>query len=285
MFCKLIGAIACKAHPLILLLDDLQWADEITLDVMRMMLTDRDVNHFLFIGAYRDNEVSLSHPLTEKLNDLKECGTNVVTVNIGPMEKECVNTLVSKALCLPPNLSRPLLNVIHTKTGGIIMFVIRFLKSLNDEGLLWFSLSSHCWEFDLQKISIKEISEDVVQHMTLNVTRLCKSMPMGLKTAACLGSNFNAEILQKAKKDDDFDMDMFLEKWVEDGYLMSIDGSKQLAWAHNQVHQAAYELIPIANGELFHLLLGSRLLMTSSSSELSNMLFCVVDNMNRCVTP
>ena len=283
MFCKLIGAIACKAHPLILFLDDLQWADEITLDVMRMMLTDPDVNHFLFIGTYRDNEVSLSHPLTEKLNDLKQNGINIVTIKVGSIEKECVNALVSEALCLPPSLCRPLSNVIHTKTGGIIMFVLRFLKSLHDEGLLWFSLSSRRWEFDLQKIRVKEISADVVQHMTLNMTCLDKNMQRGLKTAACLGSNFDAEILQKAKKDDDFDMDMFLVKCVEDGYLVSSDGSKQFAWAHDQVHQAAYELISIEKRELFHLLLGSRLLMKSSSSESSKMLFFVVDNMNRGV--
>eukprot|EP00804_Cyclotella_cryptica_P005744 CCRYP_000079-RE/>CCRYP_000079-RE protein AED:0.10 eAED:0.10 QI:211/1/0.88/1/0.5/0.33/9/0/1307 len=283
MFCKLIGAIACKAHPLILFLDDLQWADEITLDVIRMILTDPDVTHFLLLGAYRDNEVSLSHPLTEKLNYLKEHGKDVVPINIGPLEKECVNTLVSEALCLPPNLCRPLSNAIHTKTGGIIMFLLRFLKSLNDEGLLWFSLSSQRWEFDLKKIRVKEISADVVQHMTLNMTRLDKNIQMGLKTAACVGSNFDAEILQKTKKDDDFDMKTLLEKCVEDGYLIRIDGSQQFAWAHDQVHQAAYELIPIEKRELFHLLLGSRLLMKSSSSELANMLFCVVDNMNRGV--
>ncbi|KAL7484100.1 hypothetical protein ACHAW6_009743 [Cyclotella cf. meneghiniana] len=281
MLCKLIGAIACKAYPLILFLDDLQWADEITLDVMRMMFTDPDVSHFLFLGAYRDNEVGLDHSLTEKLKQMKECGTNFVTVNIGPMEKEFVNTLVSETLCLPPSLCRPLSNVIHTKTGGIILFILRFLKSLNDEGLLWFSLSARRWEFDLLKIRVKEISSDVVHHMTLNMTRLCKNMQMGLKTAACLGANFDTEILQKVKKDDDFDMDAFLEKCVEDGYLMRIDGSNQVAWAHDQIHQAAYELIPIAKRELFHLLLGSRLLMKSSSSELSDMLFGVVDNMNR----
>eukprot|EP00804_Cyclotella_cryptica_P027830 CCRYP_009244-RA/>CCRYP_009244-RA protein AED:0.13 eAED:0.13 QI:0/0.87/0.66/1/0.25/0.22/9/246/899 len=283
MFCKLIGAISCKAHPLILFLDDLQWADEITLDVMRMILTDPDVNHFLLLGAYRDDEVSLSHPLTEKLNDLKQTDNNAVTIKIGPIEKECVNTLVAEALCLPPNLCRPLSNAIHTKTSGIIMFILRFLKSLNDEGLLWFSLSSRRWEFDLKKIRVKEISADVVQHMTLNMTRLDKNMQMGLKTAACLGSNFDAEILQKAKKEGDFDMDKFLEKCIEDGYLIGIDGSKQFAWAHDQVQQAAYELIPIEKRELFHLLLGSRLLMKSSSSETSKMLFFVVDNMNRGV--
>lgn len=182
---------------------------------------------------------------------------------------------------MPPALARPLSNVIHSKTGGIIMFLLRFLKSLNDEGLLWFSLSSRRWEFDLNKIRIKQISEDVVQHMTLAMAKLEKNMQMGLRTAACLGSNFDAEILRRAKKEDDFDMEPFLEKCVEDGYLIRINDTKKFAWAHDQVHQAAYELIPISQRESFHLLLGSRLLMKSSSSERGELLFYVVDNMNR----
>eukprot|EP00804_Cyclotella_cryptica_P024225 CCRYP_013267-RA/>CCRYP_013267-RA protein AED:0.05 eAED:0.05 QI:0/0.62/0.55/1/0.12/0/9/1062/749 len=281
MFCNLIGAIPCKVNPLVLFLDDLQWADEITLDVMQMIFNDPEVNHFLLLGAYRDDEVSPSHPLTKTLNDIKRHGTHAVTISIGPLEKECVNTLVSEALHLPPSLSRPLSNVIHAKTGGIILFLLRFLKSLNDEGLLWFSLSSRRWEFDLKKIRIKQISPDVVQHMTLNMTRLDKGMQVGLRTAACLGSNFNAVMLQKAKEVDEYDMDLFLGTCEEDGYLIRIDGSMQFAWAHDQVQQAAYELIPSDKRESFHLLLGSRLLMKSSSDELSNMLFCVVDNMNR----
>lgn len=281
LFCKLIGAIACKAHPLILFLDDLQWADEMTLDVMRMIMTDPDVHHFLFIGTYRDNEVNLSHLLMEKLSDLREQGINVINISVGAIEKECVNTLISEALCLPPALARPLSNVVHSKTGGIIMFLLRFLKSLNDESLLWFSLSARRWEFDLNKIRIKQISEDVVQHMTLTMTKLEKNMQMGLRTAACLGSNFDAEILRRVKKEDDFDMETFLEKCVEDGYLISIDDTKKFAWTHDQVHQAAYELIPIAQRESFHLLLGSRLLMESSSQEQGELLFYVVDNMNR----
>jgi predicted ATPase len=83
------------------------------------------------------------------------------------------------------------------------------------------------------------------------------------------------------KKEDDFDMETFLEKCVEDGYLISIDDTKKFAWTHDQVHQAAYELIPIAQRESFHLLLGSRLLMKSSSQEQGELLFYVVDNMNR----
>jgi predicted ATPase len=280
MFCKLIGAIACKNHPLVLFLDDLQWADDITLDVIRMIMTDPDVHHFLFIGAYRDNEANKSHSLTGKLNEMTEQGVNVVTIKVGPIEKECVNTLVSEALCLPPNLCRPLSTVIHSKTRGIIMFVLKFLESLNNEGLLWLSMSSRRWEFDLNKIRLKEISEDVVQHMTQHMTRLDKKIQMGLRLSACLGPNFDREILLKATKDDAIDLEYFIESCIENGFFNDT-GNGQFVWAHDQVYQAAYELIPLAERESFHLLLGSRFFMRASPIEMETMIFFVVDNMNR----
>ena len=84
----------------------------------------------------------------------------------GPIEKESVNALLSKVLCLPPSLSRPLSTVVHNKTGGIILFVLRFLTSLNDEGDLLFSMSNKRWMYDLNQIQLKEIPGDVVTHMT-----------------------------------------------------------------------------------------------------------------------
>ena len=84
----------------------------------------------------------------------------------GPIEKKCVNTLLSEVLCMPPSLCRPLSNVVHSKTGGIILFVLRFLASLNDEGHLWFSMSSRRWMYNLEQIRLKEIHGDVVSHMT-----------------------------------------------------------------------------------------------------------------------
>ena len=152
----------------------------------------------LFLGSYRDNEVNLSHPLGLKLRALQEQGISMVSVKVGeyillvvlndflstwrldagciffshcylclgPIEKECVNTLLSEALCLPPSLTRSLSTVVHSKTGGIIMFVLRFVASLNDEGDLWYSMSNRRWMYQIEDISVKEIHGDVVSHMT-----------------------------------------------------------------------------------------------------------------------
>lgn len=173
MLCKLIGAISTREHPLVLVLDDLQWADSsLTLDVMRMILVDPDIKYLLLFGAYRDDEVvSMSHPLMETIREIQQCGVNFVSIKLGQIEKESINSLISDALCLPPRLCKSLSTVVHNKAGGIIMFVLRFLSSLNDEGLLRYSMSSRRWEFNLEKIQYKEISDDVVQLMTHQMAR------------------------------------------------------------------------------------------------------------------
>lgn len=160
LFCKLISAIACRDNPLILVLDDLQWADEMTLDVIRMVMTDPDIGYFLLVGCYRDNEVNMSHPLMVKLRAIQERGISITPIKVGPIGRECANTMVSEKLCLPPSLSRPFSSVVHSKTGGIVMFIMRFLASLNNEGDLSYSMSHRRWVYDLKQVSMKEIRDD-----------------------------------------------------------------------------------------------------------------------------
>ncbi len=86
----------------------IQWADEMTLGVIRMLMADPEIRHFLFLGCYRDNEVNESHMLSANLNDIREQGINFATIKVAAIENESVNALISDVMCLPPNLCRPL---------------------------------------------------------------------------------------------------------------------------------------------------------------------------------
>lgn len=169
--------------------------------------------------------------------------------------------------------------MVHQMTGGIIMFILRLLTSLNDEGLVWYSMSSNRWMFDLEKIEMKELSEDVVQHMTEHMSHLPRKIQMGLKLCACLGPSFDAAVLEKARGVTDIGDD-FLESCVDHGFLQAKNDSTY-TWSHDQIQQAAYELIPLQQREKFHLLIGSRLFLTTSPVEMNAFIFCIVDNINR----
>jgi predicted ATPase len=159
------------------------------------------------------------------------------------------------------------------------MFVLRLLASLNDEELIWYSIKSRRWMFDLQKIELKEMSEDVVKHMTEHMGRLPGKMQLGLKLCACLGPSFDATILERARKDAIIGDD-FLGSCVENGFLQT-DGCSSYKWSHDQVQQAAYGLIPLQKREKLHLLIGSRLLLSIPPSEMERFIFHVADNINR----
>lgn len=161
------------------------------------------------------------------------------------------------------------------------MFILRFLTSLNDDGDLWFNLTSRRWMYNREQIELKEIHGDVVSHMTQHMKNLSDKMRMGLKVAACLGPYFDAQVLSKAARDDETE-DTFLSRSVEFGFLQKL-GSNKYKWQHDQIQQAAYDLIPLQDRETFHLLLGSRLYTETAPSEMPNMIFFIVDSMNRGV--
>mmetsp|Transcript_22604 Transcript_22604/g.49001 ORF Transcript_22604/g.49001 Transcript_22604/m.49001 type:complete len:889 (-) Transcript_22604:208-2874(-) len=275
---KLVAATSNEDCPLVLLLDDLQWADETSLDVIRMIVTDPDIRYCLFIGVHRDNQSSSTNRVKKLLHGIQEQGVSFMAMRIGPIEKESINTILSETLCLPPRLCQPLSTIIHSKTGGIALFMLDFLKSLKEEGLLWFDLSSRRWAFDTRGIDAKEISDDLVEHISKRMTRLPHGMQSGLKISACLGSSFSAGTLQKGFSRNDFDIDEFLRFSIESGYLREISSGKFM-WAHDQIQQAAYELIPVTRREAFHLLLGSRMFL-STLAEMDDVLFTIVGNMN-----
>ena len=110
--------------------------------------------------------------MSVKLREIEEREVGVTNIKLGPIERESVNSLISDTLCLPPRLCLPLSAIVHGKTGGIVLFVVQFLKSLSEEGLLWFSLDSRRWEFDISRVRSKHISQDVVQFVDQKMKKL-----------------------------------------------------------------------------------------------------------------
>jgi predicted ATPase len=279
LICKLIGALSSSSHPVVLFLDDLQRADEATLDVIEMIMVDPDIQYFLFLGCYRDNEVDEGHPLSVKLRNIQEQGVCITSIRLGPIEKECTVNLVSETLSLPPRLCQSLSLAVYGKTGGIILFFINFLTSLAQDGMLWYSLGSKRWEYNIDLIQQKDISDDVVQHMTQQMTHQSPLMQMGLKIAACLGTGFLGAHFQRVTDLTPEGAGSFLESAVEMAFLQRTT-TENYMWVHDQVQQAAYEMIPINKRESFHLLLGSRLYLRTPLEDLDDLLFTIAGNMN-----
>ena len=188
VFRRFIGVFARPEHPLALFLDDLQWLDAATLDLLEDLLTRSDLQHLMLIGAYRDNEVDAAHPLTRKLDAIRQAGAQVQEIRLAPLARDDLGQLIADALRCESERAAPLAQLVHEKTAGNPFFVIQFLHTLAEEGLLAFDHDAACWCWDLDRIHAKGYTDNVVDLMVGKLSRLPVETQQALQQLACLGN-------------------------------------------------------------------------------------------------
>src|SRR3984893_14343159 len=188
VFRRFLGVFARKEHPLALFLDDLQWLDAATLELLEHLVTHPEVRHLLLVGAYRDNEVNLAHPLRRTLEAIRADGARVHEIVLEPLELDHVGRLIADALHCKPELARPLAELVKEKTGGNPFFATQFFIALADEGLLAFDPVMRAWRWDIDRIRAKNYADNVVDLMAGKLKRLSATTQETLKQFACLGN-------------------------------------------------------------------------------------------------
>ncbi len=188
VFRRFVGVFARQDHPLALFLDDLQWQDAATLELLEHLVTDPDVRHLLLVGAYRDNEASPSHPLMRTLDAVRKAGAQIEEVVLAPLKVDDVGRLLVDTLHCNRDPAHPLAQLVHERTGGNPFFAIQFLTGLAEEGLLAFDANSAAWIFDLERIRAKRHTDNVVEFMVAKLKRLPGTTQQALQELACLGN-------------------------------------------------------------------------------------------------
>src|SRR5207248_2316215 len=187
-FRRFLGVFARPEHPLALFLDDLQWLDTATLDLLEHLITHSEVRHLLLVGAYRDNEVGPAHPLLRTLEAIRKAGARVQEIVLAPLGLDDVGRLVADSLRCEPERARPLAQLVQEKTGGNPFFAIQFLTALADEGLLAFDPFAPTWQWDIDRIRARSYTDNVVELMAGKLKRLSAPTQEALKHLACLGN-------------------------------------------------------------------------------------------------
>src|SRR6202165_3243333 len=183
-----LGVFARKEHPLALFLDDLQWLDAATLDLLEHLVTHSEVRHLLLIGAYRDNEVGPTHPLLRTLESIRAVDARVHEIVLAPLRLDDVGRLVADALHCEWDAAQPLAKLVHEKTGGNPFFAIQFFIALADEGLLAFDPVASAWQWNIDRIRAKNYTDNVVDLMAGKLSRFSAVTQEALKELACLGN-------------------------------------------------------------------------------------------------
>ena len=279
VFRRFLGVFAKPEHPLALFLDDLQWLDAATLELLEHLITDPDVQHLLVVGAYRDNEVSPSHPLTQTLDAIRKVGTRMQEIVLAPLRVDDIDQLVADALHSERNAAQPLAQLVHEKTSGNPFFAIQFLTALADEGLLRFDDGEARWSWDLNRIYAKGYTDNVADLMVGKLNRLPVETQSALQQLACLGNSADFAMLKMIYQDSNEELERLLWEAVLAGLVLRSEDS--FRFLHDRVQEAAYSLIPQQLRAETHLRIGRLLVERTPSNEREERIFEIVNQFNR----
>jgi PAS domain S-box-containing protein len=279
VFRHFIGVFARPEHPLALFLDDLQWLDAATLDLLEDLLTRNDLQHLLLIGAYRDNEVSATHPLLRKLDTIRKGGGILQDIVLAPLNRDDLAQLLSDSLRTVPERAEPLANLVHAKTTGNPFFAIQFISALADEGLLTFAYSTGSWVWDLNRINAKGYTDNVVELMVGKLNRLPPETQEALKQFACMGNSAEFGMFATAYDKSIEELHQDLWEAVRVGLVFRADDSYR--FLHDRVQEAAYSLIPEDLRSASHLRIGMLLAAHTPPAKREEAIFEIVNQLNR----
>ncbi len=279
VFRRFLGVFARPEHPLALFLDDLQWLDAATLDLLEDLVTHSEVRHLLLVGAYRDNEVGPAHPLLRTLEAIREAGGRVQEIMLAPLGLDDVGRLVADALHCEPEHARPLAQLVQEKTGGNPFFAIQFFTALADEGLLAFDSVALAWRWDIDRIRAKNYTDNVVELMAAKLKRFSTTTQEALKQLACLGNVVEIATLTLVLRETEEAIDAALLEAVHAGLVFRHENAYK--FLHDRIQQAAYSLIPDERRADIHLRIGRALLASMTADQLAEHLFDVANQLNR----
>src|SRR5882724_9604529 len=279
VFRRFLGVFARKEHPLALFLDDLQWLDAATLDLLEHLVTHSEVRHLLLVGAYRDNEVGPAHPLLRTLEAIRKAGARVQEIVLAPLGLDDVGRLAADALRCKPERARPLARLVQEKTGGNPFFAIQFFRALAEEGLLAFDPVTRAWQWNMDRIRAKSYADNVVDLMAGKLKRFSATTQEALKQLACLGNVAEVATLALVHGETEEVMHAALWESARAGLVFGLEHTYK--FLHDRIQQAAYSLIPEQHRAETHLHIGRVLLARMSGNQLASHLFDIANQFNR----
>ncbi|HEX8538531.1 MAG TPA: AAA family ATPase, partial [Cystobacter sp.] len=277
---QFLSVFATKEHPMVVFLDDLQWADLPSLRLLEQLLSQPESPPVLWLGAYRDNEVNPAHPLRAVLEEVRKAGARLTDVRLEPLSVAQVEQLVGDTL---PGAGRavvvPLAALVHEKTGGNPFFLLQLLVTLHQEGLLE-RVPGGGWRWDAEGVRARDYSENIVDFMVGKLRQLPPGTQHLLRLAACAGNVFSLELLGTLSGVSEVEaVEQGLEPALREGMLVHV-GAETYRFLHDRIQQAAHLLSSEAQRQEVHLRIGRLLLQRLSPEQVRESLFEVVSQLN-----
>ncbi len=284
--------VFCQAEqPLVIFGDDLQWIDLATLNLLELVMTDVETRNLLFIGAYRNNEVDMTHPLLITLDSLHKKHVIINKIALKPLTSEYVTQLIADSLHQHVKEVDSLSDLVWHKTGGNPFFVTQFLQTLYEEKLLFFVLHKSHWQWDINNIEAMDITDNVVELMIKKIKKLPDTSQNVLRLAACMGNRFDVNTLSVIYEKSAMATFQDLKPVLREALIFPISENNshnaafihQLQFSHDRVQQAAYALIDDKHKKAIHLQIARLLFNNTQTAVLAEKVFEIVGHFNQSI--
>ncbi|MBC6365674.1 adenylate/guanylate cyclase domain-containing protein [Algoriphagus sp. AK58] len=285
VFNSFVRCFAREDHPLCIFLDDLQWLDSTTRRWLEGTLHDPGLRNLQVISAYRENEVSDSHPLKLMIDRLRSDHVHILEVHLKPLEKGKVAQLISESLGITVAKAEQLSETVFRKTLGNPFFVRQCLLTLYETGAIYLSANSHEWSYSPEKVNRVQISDNVIDLMTELFFRLPQEVQQSLKYASCIGSVFSistlCELVQVPQEELDLQMQLAEKLCIlENINIKDKSDDGDYSFQHDKIQQAALGLMSDAEKKEIRFQIAVGYLKSKAGFELTDQLYIVVDHFN-----
>ena len=264
-FYSLVQLFAKKKEPLVIFLDDLQWADSGTLRIIETLFTKFDVQHFLLIGAYRQEEVAEDHPLKQTTAKINQSGIKMQTIKLEPVTLRELSELTADSLGCKRSEAEPLARFFLEKTGGNPLFVKELVRSMFKNKLITHNPGGG-WQWDLDKIKHAEFAGDLVNFLVEKVRSLPQASLDLLRFAACIGNTFDSDLLAKISNLPFAPVEENLLPCINEGLIQKRE--EVYNFVHDRIHQAVYLLVPDEEKPSIHYRLAYLILEDKNNEQL-----------------
>jgi predicted ATPase/signal transduction histidine kinase/CheY-like chemotaxis protein len=293
---KFLKVFCTGDHPLILFLDDLQWADSAALKLLESILAQRDLRYLAVICAYREDEAPPDHPVSLFIERLAQGNTPITDLRLDSLALDHVTLFCADSLHMDGPSVASLAELVFKKTGGNPLHMSEFVRSLYFEKLLYFEPSDGRWRWDVEHIQARRITDNVVELMAGKIQKLPREAQDALKLAACLGNRFDLGLVASAQARTPGDTLTSLTPAIVEGLILPLDSSwrqivgrsplddrssaMEFRFCHDRVQQAAYLAIPPSERQAVHLRLGHLISDAVKDWSRDAEIFVVVNQLN-----